>query len=168
MMTDHRENSHHYCQQFFSGLPSPDNQTTWSKESRMTVNRLVWVKLPLFLLTDHVLRTLFYIATLNDITLDPMNIHKKQTNIPNNMNSSHKNQPVLELVLWLSVKMHWLTQLNFCLKSCCHFLKLDTEEKILLTLYKEFSFFSNAWCWRRRIKLFFWISWTLQKEFPKN
>ena len=39
------------------------------------------------------------LATLNDITLDPMNILKKQTNISNNMNSSHKNQPVLELVL---------------------------------------------------------------------
>ena len=40
--------------------PSQDYpQTTWSKESRMTVNRLVWVKLPLFLLTDHVIWMLF-------------------------------------------------------------------------------------------------------------
>lgn len=78
------------------------------------------------------------LATLNDITSDPMNIHKKQTNIPNNMNSSHKNQPVLELVLWHSVKMHWLTQLNFCLKSCCHFLKLDTEEKFYSLFTRSF------------------------------
>lgn len=67
-----------------------------------------------------------------------MNIHKKQTNIPNNMNSSHKNEPVLELVLWHSVKMHWLTQLNFCLKSCCHFLKLDTEEKFYSLFTRSF------------------------------
>ena len=168
MMTDHRENSHHYCQQFFSGLPSPDNQTTWSKESRMTVNRLVWVKLPLFLLTDHVLRTLFYIATLNDITLDPMNIHKKQTNIPNNMNSSHKNQTGFRAGI-ITLSQNALTNpTQFLPKILLPFSETWYWRKILLTLYKEFSFFSNAWCWRRRIKLFFWISWTLQKEFPKN
>lgn len=105
------------------------------------------------------------LATLNDITLDPMNIHKKQTNISNNMNSSHKNQPVLELVLWHSVKMH-SNPTQFLHKILLPFSGTCYWRKILLTLYKEFSFFSNAWCWRRRIKLFFWISWTLQKEFP--